>query len=83
MSDPILEEEARHAFARDKINELLPRLMYLKAEFRKNMNREPDAVMLPWQLNPGRYEGEGATDVEASIMGLPVVWGNRVGLVFN
>jgi hypothetical protein len=34
-------------------------------------------------MDPGKYEGDDATDVEAQMMGMPIIWGDRVGLAID
>lgn len=68
------------AAARRIAAECMPQLLALEAELRANGHRIVGAV-LPAHLDPGKYDGEGATDMPAQFMGLPVTWGAEVGLI--
>lgn len=79
--DTMTKYEPRLQSAAQRIaRECLPQLLALQAELQASDHRVVGAV-LPAQLDPGPYEGEDATDIPAQIMGLPVIWGNTLGLV--
>lgn len=65
-----------------EIGALLPRLAYLRAEIAEH-GREPIGVVIPESMNPGAYDGPDATDAPAQMMGLPVTWGQTVGLIYG
>jgi hypothetical protein len=62
------------------MDEALPRLMELRAEMMRE-GLTPTRAVLPAHLNPGPYDGRDANpDQPAMIMGLPVTWGDEIGL---
>lgn len=75
--------ERRNAEKLEAIREKTRMLISLKHDLRKTSGRSPVAVMLPEELNPGKYDGPDATDYPGSLMGLPIVWGKTTGLVYG
>lgn len=71
------EKETRLA----AIYEEIPGLMALRHGFQRDHYREPIGVVLPATLNPD--EGEDATDARATLMGLPITWGDCTGLIYG
>lgn len=82
MSEPRVETKWEAA-ARRISEECMPQLLVLDGQMRRETGRQPVAVMLPERYDPGVYDGEDATDMPAQMMGLPVVWGPVLGLVFE
>lgn len=65
-----------------QIQGTIPGLMYLRAKLHKE-HLSASAVVLPAHMDPGPYDGPDATDAPATLLGLPIVWGDRVGLVIE
>lgn len=66
----------------DAIEALAPVLLRLRHETLQGFHREPDAYVLPKSLDPGPYDGPGATDIPAVVLGRPVIWSDdeRLGV---
>lgn len=75
MEDPKVQE----------ILTLIPGLVRLESEIARTTSRRPIGVVLPARLNPGRYDGPGATDAPSQVMGYPITWGEdeHVGLIIS
>lgn len=74
-----IEEQATRV---DAIYRQIPGLMALRHDFRRD-HYEPIGVVLPAALNPGNYEGPDVTEAPATLMGLPVTWGDCTGLIYG
>lgn len=71
----------RMAIAYESIMRIaMPSLRALRHDLRKE-GFEPCGVVLPDDMNPGRYTGDDATDHPATLMGLPISWGSEVALI--
>lgn len=56
----------------------IPALMALEHEIRKCTGLRPTGVTLPRRLKP-----EAEPETGAMMMGMPVTWGDQVGLVYS
>ena len=73
--------EAQFDAARQQIiKTAMPRLMARRADL-LDRGFEVVGVMLPTSMDPGTYDGPGATDIHATIMGVPVVWGEAFSVL--
>lgn len=73
-TESITETIAWHARKLDRINAVLPGLFVLREQLERD-GHVAAGVVLPAGMNPA------PGDRSATVMGLPVTWGDRVGLI--